>query len=65
MIVFECPICGAAIRVEHCADAPAFPFCSRRCRTIDLGRWLDGRYRITQRPDEEETTEGRETGDGE
>lgn len=24
----------------------AFPFCSERCQTIDLGRWLDERYRI-------------------
>lgn len=24
----------------------AFPFCSDRCQTIDLGRWLDERYRI-------------------
>jgi endogenous inhibitor of DNA gyrase (YacG/DUF329 family) len=23
-----------------------FPFCSRRCRLIDLGRWLEGEYRI-------------------
>lgn len=24
----------------------AFPFCSARCRTIDLGDWLDERYRV-------------------
>jgi endogenous inhibitor of DNA gyrase (YacG/DUF329 family) len=24
------------------------PFCSPRCRTIDLGRWLDERYRIPE-----------------
>jgi endogenous inhibitor of DNA gyrase (YacG/DUF329 family) len=24
----------------------AFPFCSDRCRLLDLGRWLDGAYRI-------------------
>ncbi|HTE50019.1 MAG TPA: DNA gyrase inhibitor YacG [Kofleriaceae bacterium] len=23
-----------------------FPFCSERCQTIDLGHWLDERYRI-------------------
>ena len=22
------------------------PFCSERCRTIDLGAWLDGKYVI-------------------
>jgi endogenous inhibitor of DNA gyrase (YacG/DUF329 family) len=25
---------------------PNFPFCSPRCKTIDLGRWLGESYRI-------------------
>lgn len=25
---------------------PAFPFCSERCRLLDLGKWFDGQYRI-------------------
>jgi endogenous inhibitor of DNA gyrase (YacG/DUF329 family) len=33
-----------------------FPFCSERCKLIDLGRWLDGNYQIpveiTPDPDE-------------
>jgi endogenous inhibitor of DNA gyrase (YacG/DUF329 family) len=28
------------------ADWPQFPFCSDRCRLIDLGRWLGGAYGI-------------------
>jgi endogenous inhibitor of DNA gyrase (YacG/DUF329 family) len=24
----------------------AFPFCSERCKLIDLGRWLDGAYQV-------------------
>jgi endogenous inhibitor of DNA gyrase (YacG/DUF329 family) len=38
-----CPTCrrGSAARGE-----PAYPFCSERCRLIDLGRWLDGDYAI-------------------
>jgi endogenous inhibitor of DNA gyrase (YacG/DUF329 family) len=27
-------------------NARYFPFCSERCRLIDLGAWLDGGYRI-------------------
>jgi endogenous inhibitor of DNA gyrase (YacG/DUF329 family) len=23
-----------------------YPFCSERCKLIDLGRWLDGKYQI-------------------
>jgi uncharacterized protein len=34
-----CPICGKEA-------APRSPFCSPRCRQIDLGKWLDGQYRI-------------------
>jgi endogenous inhibitor of DNA gyrase (YacG/DUF329 family) len=26
------------------------PFCSERCRLLDLGRWLDGDYRIPGEP---------------
>jgi endogenous inhibitor of DNA gyrase (YacG/DUF329 family) len=26
-----------------------FPFCSERCKLIDLGRWLDGKYQIPVR----------------
>jgi len=37
----RCPICRATV-----ASRVAFPFCSERCRLIDLGRWLDGEYRI-------------------
>ena len=39
-----CPVCDSA--VAPLAQNPAFPFCTERCRTIDLGRWLDERYRI-------------------
>ncbi|MCS6914859.1 MAG: DNA gyrase inhibitor YacG [Myxococcales bacterium] len=34
----RCPICGAP------PSAEAFPFCSSRCRLIDLGNWLGERY---------------------
>ena len=38
----RCPICRKGVHT----DDPFFPFCSERCKLIDLGRWLDGRYRI-------------------
>lgn len=28
--------------------APHFPFCSERCRLVDLGGWLEERYRISR-----------------
>ena len=36
----RCPICGAK------TEAAYRPFCSARCRDIDLARWLGGGYAI-------------------
>jgi endogenous inhibitor of DNA gyrase (YacG/DUF329 family) len=36
----RCPICGKP------ADPKHGTFCSARCQTIDLGRWLKGGYRV-------------------
>lgn len=42
--ISKCLICGAsAQRVSK-----HFPFCSKRCRLIDLGKWLGGDYRISR-----------------
>lgn len=39
----RCPVCDAAIDL---ATVPTVPFCSDRCRQIDLGRWLDESYSV-------------------
>ena len=39
----RCPICRTEVAWE---DNPHRPFCSERCRLIDLGAWAEGRYRI-------------------
>lgn len=46
MPAFECPTCRKVFTVERREDAPLRPFCSERCKMIDLGRWLDGTYAI-------------------
>jgi len=33
------------------------PFCSPRCRNIDLGRWLNEEYTLTDPRDDEEEEE--------
>ena len=38
-----CPICKKAVK----STDPDFPFCSERCRTIDLGKWASGGYVIS------------------
>ena len=45
-----CPTCGKSVQVPD-ESAPidpkrCFPFCSERCKLVDLGRWLDGKYQI-------------------
>jgi endogenous inhibitor of DNA gyrase (YacG/DUF329 family) len=37
------------------ADWPAFPFCSARCRLIDLGRWLGEKYAVRAAAREEDS----------
>jgi hypothetical protein len=43
-----CPECGKPSAREH------YPFCSARCKDIDLNRWLKGTYVIPGRDGEEE-----------
>ncbi len=42
----QCPICDKPMDGRGPKEWPQWPFCSRRCRLIDLGRWLGGSYRI-------------------
>ncbi len=35
----SCPTCGRAVPWSD--DSPWRPFCSKRCKLIDLGEWLD------------------------
>ena len=46
---YECPTCRKVLTVDRQEDAPFRPFCSERCKMVDLGRWLDGTYRISER----------------
>ncbi|PYS35418.1 MAG: DNA gyrase inhibitor YacG, partial [Acidobacteria bacterium] len=48
----KCPTCNK--EVEY-AGNPYRPFCSERCKLIDLGKWAGGEHRIptNERPSEE------------
>ena len=41
-VKLRCPICKKPVKNTE----PDFPFCSERCRTIDLGKWASGQYVI-------------------
>ena len=44
----RCPICRSTMPAAHAGDSKYFPFCSERCRSVDLLRWSDGRYAIVE-----------------
>jgi endogenous inhibitor of DNA gyrase (YacG/DUF329 family) len=50
-----CPTCKKPVPEPGPGEPMgAFPFCSERCKLIDLGRWLDGKYQIPVAQDEDE-----------
>lgn len=52
----KCPICG-----KPAAEATR-PFCSERCKDLDLHRWLSGAYRIPGKSDDDDE-DGRSSGE--
>jgi endogenous inhibitor of DNA gyrase (YacG/DUF329 family) len=51
----KCPICK---KVTTWEENPNRPFCSERCKLIDLGKWAEAEYRIEGKPEEEEDEKG-------
>ena len=47
----RCPICGKT------AAESTRPFCSARCKDIDLNRWLSGAYVIPGAPEDDDEAE--------
>jgi endogenous inhibitor of DNA gyrase (YacG/DUF329 family) len=45
-MALACPICKKEVAEPSESGPTTFPFCSDRCKLIDLGRWLDGKYQI-------------------
>jgi len=43
--VYRCPICRKIL--PH-SDVTTFPFCSDKCRLLDLGNWVDGNYKVSR-----------------
>jgi len=48
----RCPICRKRFDSEQ---SSSLPFCSERCRSVDLGRWLGESYSVpVERRDDED-----------
>ena len=52
----KCPKCGIEVLWE---DNKWRPFCSERCRMVDLGAWVTEGYKISGESGEEEAHESR------
>jgi endogenous inhibitor of DNA gyrase (YacG/DUF329 family) len=53
----KCPIC----KKDVAPGSPEMPFCSERCRLIDLGNWASGKYAIPGKPvDPDEDSAGKD-----
>ncbi|HEU4931136.1 MAG TPA: DNA gyrase inhibitor YacG [Pyrinomonadaceae bacterium] len=39
----KCPTCRKQVEWK---DNPFRPFCTERCQLVDLGRWVEGEYRV-------------------
>ncbi|HVZ89481.1 MAG TPA: DNA gyrase inhibitor YacG [Polyangia bacterium] len=53
----KCPTCARLFAESD--EVRAFrPFCSVRCRSADLGKWLDGGYKIETAASEEDLDQG-------
>ncbi len=51
----KCPVCKKTIPWEQ---NPYRPFCSYRCKMIDLGKWLKEEYRVRgEKPDTEKAAD--------
>jgi hypothetical protein len=42
--IVQCPTCGKAVAWRP--ESKFRPFCSERCRLIDLGEWATEHYRV-------------------
>jgi endogenous inhibitor of DNA gyrase (YacG/DUF329 family) len=60
----RCPVCRKTVRAPRKKgpeEAEFFPFCSRRCKLVDLGAWLDAEYKITSDLKSQNSTEQADT----
>ena len=57
-VALRCPTCKTLVTPQD----ENFPFCSDRCKLIDLGKWASGDYRISSPVLDPEVLEGLDQG---
>lgn len=62
-LIANCPVCGKNVPYRSGDTSRYFPFCSCRCKMIDLGKWLDEEHRIEEPLTDVDPLPSRDTGD--
>lgn len=57
----KCVICESPMPAPW-TEYPHYPFCSKRCKLIDLGRWLSEDYKVDTPADRDQSTPGEPIG---
>lgn len=55
-MVYTCQVCKKKLKAaggKKVEESKYFPFCSDRCRLVDLGAWLEEDYRVEVEEDED------------
>ncbi|MBR6000723.1 MAG: DNA gyrase inhibitor YacG [Oxalobacter sp.] len=52
VLTVKCPICGRPVTWNE--ESTFRPFCSDRCRQVDLGAWAEESYRVPSRQEDED-----------
>ncbi len=53
----RCPTCNKEIQWQ---DNPYRPFCSERCKLVDLGKWVNEEFRVPGKPAADQTAQADE-----
>jgi len=48
MAELVCPTCRKKVTFRNLAEIPYRPFCSGRCKMVDLGKWLNEEYKVSE-----------------
>jgi len=56
--IVRCPCCGGDS--VYSPENPFRPFCSERCKNMDLGAWASESFRVGSSPDPDDTGEQNE-----
>jgi uncharacterized protein len=56
--IVRCPCCGQSVRYDHTNSFR--PFCSQRCKTMDVAAWAEESYRIPAKESSPGEHEGEE-----